>query len=284
VAVLVMRFYGRFVIADKGSGGANGRLHVLALNMAFNKGVPTDPHRLLLAAPRLNVVATTTTLPIDMIVMQPGAEPDLAEVAVWEIGGMRLTPRVSGGFRWNAPPTKVKGSAPTPALADLGALSTLPFDQEHTQKFGDDRPVRAIVDINAGFGKVGLIDPAPAQFLAFKNATTANAEAAGPFDELLAEFVDVTVRLPEKTRQLEIDVLARDGSSQMITLQTDSTVPTMVTFSNVCAAAHDRVDKEFAAAYEVLKKPPVVADRKVPVTIDTGGHLNPCFKSAFIAF
>jgi hypothetical protein len=282
VAVLVMRFYGRFVIADKGSGGADGRLHILALNMAFNPGVPADPHRLLLAAPRLNVVAAKTTLPIDMIVMQPGAEPDLAEVAVWEIGGMRLTPRVSGGFRWTAPPTKVNGS--TPALADLGTLSNSPLNLEHTQKFGDDRPVRAIVDINGGFGKVGLIDPAPAQFLAFKNATTENAEAAGSFDELLAEFVDVTVRLPEDTRQLEIAVLTRDGSSQVITLQTDSTVPTMVTFSNVCAAAHDRVDKEFAAAYEVLKPPPAVADRKVPITVDIGGHLNPCFKSAFIAF
>jgi hypothetical protein len=282
VAVLVMRFYGRFVIADTGSGGVDGRLHVLALNMAFNESVPTDPHRLLLAAPRLNVVATRTTLPIDMIVMQPGADPDLAEVAVWDIDGMRLTPRVNGGFRWNAPPTVVHGS--TPALADLGNLSRRPLNLEHTQQFGDGRPVRAIVDIHGGFGTLGLIDPAPAQFLPFKHATTANAEAAGPFDELLAEFVDVTVRLPEDARQLEIDVVVPGGPSQVITLQTDATVPTMVTFSNVCAAAHGRVDKEFAAAYEVLTQPPDLADRKVPVTVAIGGHLNPCFKSAFIAF
>jgi hypothetical protein len=282
VAVLVMRFYGRFVIADHGSGGADGRLHVLALNMAFNDGVPADPHRLLLAAPRLNTVASKTTLPIDMVVMQPGAAPDLAEVAVWEIGGMRLTPHVNGGFRWNAPPTERHGS--TPALADLGTLSNSPLDQDHMRKFGDDQPVRAIVDIHGGFGKVGLVDPAPAQFLAFANATTENAAAAGPFNELLAEFVDVTVRLPDETSQLAIDVLAPDGSSKVITLQADAMVPTMVTFSNVCGAAHDRVDREFAAAYEVLKKPPAVADRKVPVTVDIGGHLNPCFKSAFIAF
>jgi len=267
---IVLRFYGRFVVVDHGEQA--GRISLLALNVSFNEQLGAEPHRLLLAAKRRTVATKTTTLPPETVVMQPGGETDRADLALWNLANCRVRPQLGGGFQWSQSNDDV-------VLADLNELSPeTPLDPRHTTAFGGSEPVTAIIDIEAGTGTVGQVDQAPCAFAPLREA----AETEGPFDRRLAEFIEVTMSLPEGAPQLILDVANRDGTSGSLAFVTDPDDPTMVTISNLCTSGLASVDEEFASAYEVLRTPPPVPDRLVPVTAPALGRQFPCYKGALV--
>lgn len=275
MAKYILRFYGRFVFADASATAGDGAVHVLALDPTTTLGAGGAPHRLLLAAPRRAIAIEANPLVPSFVMMQPAGPPDLAEIAVWEIARLQVTPRLNGPFRWARDP--VLSATGQPVLADLAPLAPNAVLDRAALRVGTGPRVSSVISVKGGTGTLGVIDPARVHFEKFQDADTATDGA----QVSIAEFVEVEVDTPATDQRLFID-LAGSGSPAFLAFVSLAGAPPVITITNLCNEGHSKVDREFAACYDVLQTPPPLAERLVPVTVGALGRVFNCFKGGYI--
>ena len=275
----VLRFLGRFVFVEQKSDGGPV-VHAVAVNMTFNRDVASAPHRVLMSAPRAMVDHLGTRAPDLVVVPSPDAAMEQAnherlEQALWDLGGLDLEiDRGSGDpFRWQD----------RSLLFDLreavGQEARLREDLlDRTRASG---PVNATVRIAAGVGEARQIGDRTFEFVRL-NEPLGMSRLSG---RKLADYVDVRLEVPKDDPSLVIRVHRRAAPdpASAIVLQADPDIPTVISFSNLCArVAAEPFDSEFAAFYDVFDAPELVRTRLVPRIRETLFAKVDCWASAYV--
>lgn len=265
---VTLRFMGRFVYAEKHKAAKPaGALDVLAVNMLYNPEVRAGRHQFALSVAR-TAVLQPGSLPPDLMVASQ-EEADLAEYGVWLLPDHDVTFEGAGTFAWS--------QRTNPLLVDLSQLAPgAALDQAALVARGS---VAARVHIPAGTGesKQAVLGRS-ADFVALsdQNPQTPRIPAA-PLADL------VTVELSTDNDFMPVLVRSRAGGPLAAIMLKSAEEPTL-TFTNLCPLPHGNVDEEFAALYEVLQNPPLSFNRLVPRETATLGHLDDCYKGAYIAY
>ncbi|HEX7086923.1 MAG TPA: hypothetical protein VF198_11200 [Vicinamibacterales bacterium] len=275
----VLRFSGRFVFVEQPSD-VGPVVQALAVDMTFNRDVASAPHRALMAAPRVMVDHLGTRSPDLTLMPSPNAAIDQTnherlEQVVWELAGLDLEiDRGSGEpFRWQ------DRSMLFDMQTVLGASARLRDDVLGPGPAGG--PVSASVRMVTGIGDARQIAERTADFVRL-NAPLGEPALSGL---KLADYVDVRVVVPTEDPSLVIRVRRRGapGPVSAIVLQADPDIPTVVSFSNLCArvsaSAHDT---EFAAFYEVFEGQDLVRTRLVPRVRETLFGKSDCFAPVYL--
>lgn len=254
----VLRFYGRFVFVERTA--ANGpALHALAVDMAFNRDVPSAPHRVLMAAPRA-VVDELGTRPPDFTMLPSPAgvlektNQERLEQAVWELAGLDAVLDPAGdAFRWQGDHA---------LLFDMrDALGSDARLRDDVFPGGRTGPVTASLQLSSGAAVAGQIVEQTSDFVRFAMPLGEPVLR----DRRLADYVDIRISTPEPSLVFRVRQRGAPDATGAIVVQADPDIPTVVTFTNLCArVSASPHDAEFAALYEVFDAPDLVRNRLVP--------------------
>ncbi len=274
----VLRFSGRFVFVEQPSD-AGPVVQALAVDMTFNRDVASAPHRVLMSAPRA-MVDDLGTRPPDLALMpSPNAAIDQTnherlEQVVWELGGLDLEVDRGGGepFRWH------DRSMLFDMRAALGSAARLRDDMLGPGPASG--PASASVRMVTGLGDARQIADQTSDFVRL-NAPLGEPVLSGL---KLADYVDVRLVVPEDDPSIVIRIRRRGtpDPASAIVLQADPDIPTVISFSNLCArTSASSCDTEFAALYEIFDGPDLVRTRLVPRLRETLTGKTDCYSSAY---
>jgi hypothetical protein len=254
----VLRFHGRFVFVERTVAGAPA-LHALAVDMTFNRDVPSAAHRVLMAAPRA-VVDELGTRPPDFTMLPSPAgaleatNPERLEQVVWELAGLDAALDPAGDpFGWKDDHALLFDMRE--ALGDGARL------RDDVLPGGRTGPVTASLQLSSGAAAAGQIVEQTSDFVRFA------LPLGEPVlrDRRLADYVDIRISTSEPSLVFRVRQRGAPGATGAIVVQADPDIPTVVTFTNLCArVSASPHDAEFAALYELFDAPDLVRNRLVP--------------------
>jgi hypothetical protein len=141
-------------------------------------------------------------------------------------------------------------------------------------------PVNATIQIPDGSGVANQLVPTIVEMVSLEDLGT----PLGP-PRKLADKVDITVVVPDDPPILRLNLYEPDGSpADRIVVAAEGEIPTIVTFSNLCARPTQAIDEEFAGLYEVLAPPPPIPSRRVPKGKTTFTGSRDCYTPAYVGF
>jgi hypothetical protein len=233
-----------------------------------------------MAAPRAMADHLGTRPPDLTLVPSPNAAIDQTnherlEQVVWELAGLDLEIDRGTGepFRWQ------DRSMLFDMRAVLGPAARLRDDVLGPGPAGG--PVSATVRIAAGIGDARQIADRTSDFVRL-NAPLGEPVLSGL---TLADYVEVRLVVPKEDPSLVIRVRRRGAPDPVsaIVLQADPDIPTVVSFSNLCARVPaSACDAEFAGLYEVFEEPDLARTRLVPRVRDTLVGKIDCYSPVYL--
>jgi hypothetical protein len=257
-----LRFVGRFVFAT--TGKPTSEIVVIALNMAFNPDLQSDPHRTFVTVPRASVKTRVSSFATLSTFAPTERGTALDELFVWDAGGNEVS--LAGVGR--TPITlSAWGSVP-----DLGQMTGDHINPEMIRG-----PIVAGGAVTARFhiltGAVRAFQFDPLKRVSFE-----------PLEELAAQTAQ-TKPLPDA---IEVDLHSEDTltpicfslrSQRESTLRSivvprpnsDADPPVTISITNLCSqrGGSSTDDREFAAYYDLMTNPPPARKRLVPHTTAT---------------
>jgi hypothetical protein len=290
VAYVTLRFYGRFVLAQK---HVNGKPKDTVSFLAIRFQPPFRPHHVAMAAPR-NVVSTKKTKKPPTLRLMAAGDAKVTEHLVWDLAGCDVTPEARGSL-------SIKPENASVTIANLKDLESLQgrnavLDQRnlHASPRGS---VSAAIQVSAGQGTLRQVFPEICNFVPMDKKKPAVVSKVK-----LADVVDIRIDLPKGRHELKLH-LRHGRAPSLVTIQTINAagVPSSkgtatVTFTNLCSCVprFEKFDLEFGQYYELLK-PPIQSgvgksksgarsDRLIPDPVPHGGEVGDCNDPGFISF
>lgn len=269
-----VRFYGRFVFAEplKNKKGV-GTLNVLVANLQYNPDVCADPHDFLMTAPRTSVAVPGSRRPDSMLMSTLPSGDDNAELSLWRLRDFEVVIQGPNDFRWD---TKDK-------LADVALLTKNQgrFDKNNLKTAGVFSAVHAVVRLATGIGTASQMDVSETVDFVKVDRTQTTLK-----DLPIADVVEVVIKLPKGVNNLVFNLANRSGgpAGSIVIVGGKDNNPTIVNFSNLCTALHEKFDDEFAGFYEVLENPGLLRERLIPAQTATEGLEFDCFKPIYVGY
>jgi len=262
-----LRFYGRYLLAEQGKGGA---VKVLALDPGEVPELASGEHRSFMTVARYHVSEKVPSARRHSLALMAAAaeiEDRLTEQAVWDLNGLALKLKGTGKVTW-------RGET---LLPDLTRLST-GADGETTLR---EQSAKSIVEIPYGAVEAKQVGHAlPFTFSRLRDAL-ASAVPSGPEWVPLADMVEIVIDAGELTFEVK-NVATPNAPPDAIAFTARDRELTVISFSNLCTSAPQRgYDKEFAALYEAVENAPALLDRKVPGAAQAATEI-PCFALAIV--
>jgi hypothetical protein len=255
-----LRFYGRFVFTQARTNPES--VQVLAVMPTFNSSIKARKHTVIMTV-RQTSDLTATGSPQPNFRLMSGGPPSHSDHLVWRIEHANVTVCADGGFSWR--------DGNHDLLANLNDLSPkgTPINSDVLSARRDDRLVPSIIKLDAGVGtpkqlRTGLTyDLAP--FGDPGHPTISNKH--------LADMVEVVLTVPTLILDFSSGGEAPPTTVELATKDLD---PIAVSFSNLCTVSHTGPDTEFAGFYEIMKPPPPLEKRLIPVI-----HQDPLLQFPF---
>jgi len=299
--VLLLQFHGRFVFAEN---TAEHSLTVFAVDPRQVVGLVSDPHDPILTIREANVDRNgpdgkDAKAPARRFVSTSPTAFDGTHL-LWDIVNCQIDVPTGGNFKW-------LDTGDLMPIADLASGTTRPFNRKLLDQTPAP-PITALVTIHSGLGfgfhelgkDLAFFDY---DYVRYDDHDETKIKDAGR----LADMVAIAIRIPEP----HVDISF--GPNEGIRVCADSLLKKLriaqifgqdvrgviLNFSNLCTAAESRrVDKEFAAFYEVLDTPPPIEERLIPKVnlpksagsgggygIEEIGHpFGDCYLSAKVSF
>ena len=262
-----MRFYGRFLLAEQGKGGA---VKVLALDPGEVPELSSGKHHSFMTVARYHVSEKVPSARRHTLAVMAAAaelEDRLTEQAVWDLNGLALKLKGTGTVTW-------RGET---LLPDLTRLST-GADGETTLR---EQRAKAIVEIPYGAVEAKQVGHSlPFTFSPLRDALP-EAVPGGLEWVPLADMVEIVIDAGALTFEVK-NVATPNAPPEAISLTAKDQELIVVSFSNLCTSPPQRgYDREFAALYEAVENAPAVLDRKVPGAASAMTEI-PCFALAIV--
>jgi hypothetical protein len=290
VADVTLRFYGRFVLAQKQIGGkARGAVTFLAPRFK----APFRAHKIMMSAPR-SVVSTRKTKRAPTLRLMAAGNPQVTEHFAWDLSGCDVTPSTRG-------PVNIVPATASVTIANLKELERLqgrPAVLDRKNLRGSARgSVSAAIKVSGGDAILRQVFPEFTDFVPLDKKRPAVVRKVQ-----LADVVDVQIKLPKGSQEMKIR-LKQGRASSVVTIQTinasgtpSPTGSAIVTFTNLCSQIprSERFDLEFGQYYELLKGGKVSSagrtrsstrpDRLIPNPVPAGGEVGDCNEGALIPY
>lgn len=285
MATVVVRFYGRFVIArPRADGKPLSQVNMLAPNMGFNATEHRhfSRHDMLLSIHRHCVESTKTTLKPAMRMMSQN-EPTEAEAFVWNLAGFHVAVPKVNDF-------ELTFQEPAHDLEMLEKLCkrTAVLSPSSLQA-SQDGPVSSVINVRGG---VGLARAAFFNRSVYVTRIDAeNGKIDSPIGEPTshADIVEFTLTTADDQETLPFELTnVKQSKPYIITIKLREAIksghPVVVSFTNLCAKLPglEKFDLEFGQNYEILKSSG--DDRLIPTIAPRLGEAGDCDEHAHISY
>lgn len=276
MAQVKLRFYGRFVFAERIVGGKSQGLDVLAPNMQF-QNTACAAHQVLMSVPRKLVDPELTKIAPTHRLMSY-AQPDLAEHFVWNLAGYDMKVDAKGAYVFNS---RAK-------LADMARLEAKQgrkavLDRKNL-KASARGPVAAAIRVPAGTVVAKSVWRSTYYFV--PEGTKKPWAFPDPVEH--ADILEVAIQLPKSSGSLRLQLTDPKGHTRSLVLNAGKLkqADTVVSFTNLCAQLprYSKWEEEFGQFYQLLKKRPKPALRLIPEVLPKAGEWGDCNLPSYISY
>jgi hypothetical protein len=289
---VTLRFYGRFLYAEKVEGTTTKKISAIAPKFEKNQ-----KHRPFMIVQRQQLVygvdgtMTSGRAPIRTVSGLASKMPDIAadELFMWDLSGLRVTYGLSGQVSLTVEPddAHAAGAGASHAharreLLDLAELERLrggsspEFDEDALEPNGHSN---AVVELTAGEGRARAIPQHDGKIgkirLARAKHATEIQDPGQPNDRFITEHNEIVEFEPADLIEFKLDVaddhltffLEADDpdESGKVSVEPGS----LVAFSNLLCGSSEPMpaDLEFSQYYELLKQEPPEGEELIPIEL-----------------